>query len=205
MLCGILAVVVIPTLVFACCPPKQWEGIEYTALGSTGADGKTHYTEIEQKVSVDTDRRMVYVAQSMVIDGANVMQKVLQNYNTATQYITKNGNCEKMGVTSVEPGCIPQNATAVLKSYMGAGSSKIMTTVYKYDTGMSTSYITMADDGCIPMAYEAAGQNADGGGYQMTVEFFGITPGIADTSVFNVPAQCGANVPAFAGIGVGRR
>lgn len=28
------------------------------------------------------------------------------------------------------------------------------------------------------------------GGYQMTVEFFGITPGIADTSVFNEPAQC---------------
>lgn len=56
-----------------------------------------------------------------------------------------------------------ENATAVLKSYMGAGNSKIMTTVYKYVTGMSTSYITMADDGCIPMAYEAAGQNADGG------------------------------------------
>ena len=46
MLCGFLAVVVIPTFVFACCPPKQWEGIEYTALGSTGADGKTHYTEV---------------------------------------------------------------------------------------------------------------------------------------------------------------
>lgn len=46
MLCGILTVVVIPTFVLACCPPKQWEGIEYTALGSTGADGKTHYTEV---------------------------------------------------------------------------------------------------------------------------------------------------------------
>ncbi|VDI40121.1 Hypothetical predicted protein [Mytilus galloprovincialis] len=188
MLCGFLAVVVIPTFVFACCPPKQWEGIEYTALGSTGADGKTHYTEI--------------FVLCLVLDRTEgISRHGPKNGICGTIYGCRWGKCNAKGPSELQH----ENATAVLKSYMGAGNSKIMTTVYKYVTGMSTSYITMADDGCIPMAYEAAGQNADGGGYQMTVEFFGITPGIADTSVFNEPAQCGANVPAFAGIGVGRR
>jgi hypothetical protein len=44
-----LALVVIPALAFSCCPPKQWEGRQYVAIGSTAKDGSSHYTEVSYK------------------------------------------------------------------------------------------------------------------------------------------------------------
>ena len=44
-----LALVVIPALAFSCCPPKQWEGRQYVAIGSTAMDGSSHYTEVSYK------------------------------------------------------------------------------------------------------------------------------------------------------------
>lgn len=57
---------------------------------------------------------------------------------------------------------ISENATT-LHSYMGVGNSKIMTTVYRFTVGYMNTYITVADDGCIPMVMESSGQDALGG------------------------------------------
>lgn len=55
------------------------------------------------------------------------------------------------------------NATKVLQSYVGAGKSKVMATVYKFMMNGSIIYATMGDVGCVPLAYEAAGTTKDGG------------------------------------------
>ena len=59
--------------------------------------------------------------------------------------------------------CIIVNATKVLQSYVGAGKSKVMATVYKFMIDGSTIYATMGDAGCVPLAYEASGPTKDGG------------------------------------------
>lgn len=40
------ALIVLPALVWSCCPPSKWEGSEYIALGSTDGKGQGHYTEV---------------------------------------------------------------------------------------------------------------------------------------------------------------
>merc|ERR1711860_17536 len=110
-------------------------------------------------------------------------------------------SCQRMNIESIEPGCIPMNATKVVQSYFGAGNAKVNATMYRFYAGASVIYATMSDEGCIPLAYEASGIDANGSGYQMTVEFFRITPGVADTSLFETPSICPKRMPAFAGVG----
>ncbi|XP_052101993.1 ependymin-related protein 1-like [Mytilus californianus] len=200
------ALIVLPALVWSCCPPSKWEGTEYIALGSTDGKGQGHYTEIEQNVTVDTDMRRVFITQQLAMDGQGMEQKILQDYGSGEQYVTttKDGmevSCTRMPINSIEPGCVPKNHTKIVQSYFGAGSSKVMATMYKFSMGQNVIYATMSDDGCIPLAYEATGATEDGGGYQMTVEFFGITPGVASTSVFETPKNCPMPRPVVSGLG----
>lgn len=42
----LLIFVFLPALVFSCCPPKQWQGKEYVAMGSVDTAGNKHYVEV---------------------------------------------------------------------------------------------------------------------------------------------------------------
>ena len=55
------------------------------------------------------------------------------------------------------------NATKIIQSYFGSGSSKINATMYKISMDQSVIYATMSDNGCIPLAYEASGVDRHGG------------------------------------------
>lgn len=46
---------------------------------------------------------------------------------------------------------------------MGAGAAKVKTTMYRFQYEQMLVYLTVADDGCVPILYEGAGMNKKGG------------------------------------------
>ena len=53
------------------------------------------------------------------------------------------------------------------QSYMGAGAAKVKTTIYRFEDEQLLVYLTVADDGCVPIFYEGAGMNRKGGIYTL--------------------------------------
>ena len=56
-----------------------------------------------------------------------------------------------------------EDATVIENSYIGAGTDMIKTTTFHYMDTHNNVYITVADDGCVPIMYESAGKNEKGG------------------------------------------
>ena len=60
---------------------------------------------------------------------------------------------------------ILEDATVMEHSHIGAGNSMVMTTMYKHMTNHTVDYLTVTDDGCVPVMYESSGMQPDGSKY----------------------------------------
>lgn len=63
------ALIVLPALVWSCCPPSKWEGSEYIALGSTDGKGQGHYTEVTLHIAKKTEEKcQVFISFLLMLD-----------------------------------------------------------------------------------------------------------------------------------------
>lgn len=77
------------------------------------------------------------------------------------------------------------DAKKVLSSFFGAGNNKMNIEIYNYmDIGKETS-LTVTKGSCIPLMTYTKGQN-----YVLDKNYFGITLGIRNMTVFDVPKAC---------------
>lgn len=183
------------TIVFrvdGCCMPAQWQGIEMVDVG-TSVNGTNNDIKIAMNVSYDSTIKKVAVDMYIRTSaGEKTKEFVLQDYSTGIQYVVERGRCIKMPISQSDfpMQCVPKNATAVLRSFVGGGTAKIATTTYLIEfPGVGEGFLTMTDEGCYPITYEVAGR-VQGVDLLETVALYGITDGIVDPSVFDVPAIC---------------
>ncbi|XP_052101995.1 uncharacterized protein LOC127735749 [Mytilus californianus] len=186
-----IALVLLPAFVLGCCPPKQWRGMVFVDYSMRGADGMGHRTEMSEGLIYDQTARKLVTNQTLSVDGGpEFYQVALLDYNTGMEYIVRDNKCTTMNITTMEPGCIPTNATVVKQSYIGAGAAMVKTTMYRFVEGQMLVYLTVADDGCVPVIYESAGMNSKGESVKMGIQYLGIEAVASDASVFNLPASC---------------
>ena len=77
------------------------------------------------------------------------------------------------------------DAKMVLSSFFGAGNNKMNIEIYNYmNMGKETS-LTVTKGSCIPLTTYQKGQN-----YVLSINYFGITLGIRNMTVFDVPKAC---------------
>ncbi|XP_063434568.1 uncharacterized protein LOC134715932 [Mytilus trossulus] len=186
-----VALVLLPAFVLGCCPPKQWRGMVFVDYSMRGADGMDHRSEISEGLIYDQTVRKLFANQTINVDGGpEFHQTALLDFNTDIEYLVRDNKCTKMNITTMEPGCIPNNATVINHSYMGAGAAKVKTTMYRFQYEQMLVYLTVADDGCVPILYEGAGMNQKGESVKMGIQYMGIEAVASDPSVFSLPASC---------------
>ncbi|CAC5425845.1 UBQLN [Mytilus coruscus] len=146
---------------------------------------------VSEGLIYDQTIRKLVANQTLSVDGGPEFHQVsLLDYNTGMEYIVRDNKCTKMNITTTEPGCIPTNATVVKQSYIGAGANMVKTTIYRFVDGQMLVYLTVADDGCVPVIYESTGMNTKGESVKMGIQYMGIEAVASDASVFNMPASC---------------
>ncbi|VDI51262.1 Hypothetical predicted protein [Mytilus galloprovincialis] len=186
MMKSCLVLVLFPVFISGCCPPKAWTGKNFANYAS----GKVHL-EILQDVFYDNG--MMTVHQNLTSDdGTLTRQTIYLNYLTGIQYVLNgDGRCENSSITftGVGESCIPDNAT-ISKSYIGAGANKIPTTMFRLIGNGFLTYLSVIDDGCVPLMYETTGTLPTGDGLKLTVEYFGVVAVKPDAKIMKMPASC---------------
>lgn len=175
-----------------CCMPAQWQGIEMMDIG-TDTNCTPSITKMAMNISYDSTNKKIAVDMFVrTSSGLKIQQFVLQDFSTGTQYVVTGGHCEKMPISqSAFPmQCVPTNATVAFTSFVGGGAAKIATTTYHIVyPGVGEGFLTMTDTGCYPVTYEVSG-NVQGVSFLQAVAIYGVTEGIKDPSIFNIPAVC---------------
>ncbi|XP_071168161.1 uncharacterized protein [Mytilus edulis] len=186
MMISCLVLVLLPVFISGCCPPKAWTGKNFANYAS----GKVH---IEILQDVFYDNGMMTVHQNLTSDdGTLTRQTVYLNYLTGIQYaVNGDGRCENSSITftGVGESCIPDNAT-ISKSYIGAGANKIPTTMFRLIGNGFLTYLSVIDDGCVPLMYETTGTLPTGDGLKLTVEYFGVVAVKPNAKIMKMPASC---------------
>ena len=77
------------------------------------------------------------------------------------------------------------DAKKVMSSFFGAGNDKMMIEIYNYINMGKETYLTVTKGSCIPLMTYQKGQNS-----VLDINYFGITLGIMNMTVFDVPKAC---------------
>ncbi|KAL3876391.1 hypothetical protein ACJMK2_034241 [Sinanodonta woodiana] len=171
-----------------CCPPDQWEAGQDIMVGMVTA-GATHLSKGLNRVHIDATQKIIAAEESLVVDGAPVQLKVIQDFVKGIQYLIQNSVCQKTTIGPWVSRCVPDNATLVHSVSIGSGKNTLAVKTYNVKQGDLDIYVTVTADGCIPVSQNQAGSSS-GVNQMIVVGFYDVTQGIKDRSVFDVPAEC---------------
>ena len=73
----------------------------------------------------------------------------------------------------------------ILSTYYGVGNNKVDIYMYTYMVGGMSTTLAVTKDGCVPMAEHMTMKTGI-----LDIGFMGLTLGIKDMSVFNIPKGC---------------
>ncbi|KAK3603357.1 hypothetical protein CHS0354_025963 [Potamilus streckersoni] len=171
-----------------CCPPDAWEGVVGLMIGSV--KGKNpHLTKGVQMWHQNVTLGMIAIEEELLVDGLKMKLKVIQDYNKKNEYFIKDGKCTKMTLVPSIPRCLPENATLVENTYFGAGSENVAVKIYRFNTRGLETYFTVTANDCIPVMEIASGTLPNAQVMKVS-EYTGISLGVKDPSVLNIPAIC---------------
>ncbi|KAL3883285.1 hypothetical protein ACJMK2_029568 [Sinanodonta woodiana] len=173
-----------------CCPPDAWEGVAGLMVGSV-KDKNPHLTKGVLMLHLNTTSGMIAIEEELLVDGLKMKLKVIQDYNKKTEYVIKYGKCTKTALKSSIPRCLPANATLVENTFLGAGFENVAVKIYRFSVRGLEVYFTVTAYDCIPVVAIASGYIPDKKVSVLEVlEYSGITVGVKDPSVFDIPAIC---------------
>lgn len=178
----------------SCCIPKQFEGFEeLVAVGvNTGIHTRSLY-----RIHLDSTNKKIALTGNATYNGTLVKEQILHDFNAMKQYVVKDGKCS---VTEIGGGmvvCIPPEAKLFMSTYYGIGNNKVDIDVYMVTNGSYATAISVTKNECAPMT-----QRRESKAGITDVEFRGVTLGIKDMSVFDVPKACqnGTSTSPFSGM-----
>ncbi|CAC5402989.1 unnamed protein product [Mytilus coruscus] len=172
----------------SCCGPAQWEGYESVSSGlqfnGTGTEGIGLLN-----MSVDANINKVAIKGYSMWNGQRVKQHNLYDYSAGKSYSVYNGKCLKADLSPYpSPGkinCVPSDAKLVLSTYYGTGDNKYEIDVYEYMIDGKKMELSVNKGSCLPV-----GQHQQITNGFADIGFMGITEGIKDPSVFDIPPEC---------------
>lgn len=177
-----------------CCPYDAWEGT-FGLVTGTVQGGESHLTLGALYLHVDSAKKVIVSEGGLTVDGYGFQLKAIQDYEKGTEYDIVNGNCTTKRLGPWKSKCIPDNAVVVQDTYLGAGFEKVAVKTYLYTENGLQVYSTVTANGCIPIASVQSGTTLEGVPTVTAAEFSGITRGVKDPSVFNIPAICNLENP----------
>lgn len=180
-----------------CCVPKQFES-PGGALGLIDVNGKALKQTISMMTSYDSiNKKTVTKSTTIVENYPPTITVELKDYAAGKQYEVKNGVCNKGPLTTTFPDqCTPANAT-YSPIVMGTGPHAVKGRIYNYMySGINMTFIVTED--CVPLTEMLNGHSVASVEYWIALGYTGLTTGIKDPSVFNVPASCGDDMDPLA-------
>ncbi|KAL4239889.1 hypothetical protein ACF0H5_000689 [Mactra antiquata] len=170
-----------------CCLPEQWEGMQGFQTGSLDDQGHTAITLGSVGTSYDATNKRVRLVENIISGGNSQEFTILQLFNQNVQYNIKNQTCTSSRAPAWTENCIPDTATMTGKYRLGLNQS-IEVTGYVWTQG-NVSIGLDVTDGCVPITQGTQGE-VSGVQFMSGTSVLGITVGIKDPSVFDVPAIC---------------
>ncbi|VDI44297.1 Hypothetical predicted protein [Mytilus galloprovincialis] len=174
-------------LAYSCCGPAQWEGYEGVSVGlkvnGTGEEGTGLLN-----MSVDANINKIVIRGYSLWNGQQqVKQHLLYDYSAAKSYSVYYGKCsiEDLAPYPGKVNCVPSDAKLVLSTYYGFGDNKYEIDIYEFMVDGKKMQMSFNKETCIPVGehQQLANGFAD-------ISFMGITEGIKDPKVFDIPPEC---------------
>ncbi|KAL3876400.1 hypothetical protein ACJMK2_034249 [Sinanodonta woodiana] len=177
-----------------CCPYDAWEGTLGLVTG-TEQGGQSHLTLGALNLHVNSAKKIIVSEGEMDVDGYGFQLKAIQDYMKGTEYDIVNGKCTTKSIGPWKSRCIPDDAQIVQNTYIGAGSEKVAVKTYLYMEDGLQVYSTVTARDCVPIMSVQSGVTSKGVSTVTASEFSGITKGVKDPSIFNIPAICNPKNP----------
>ncbi|KAL3876401.1 hypothetical protein ACJMK2_034250 [Sinanodonta woodiana] len=190
----IVLALVLVTMVMGegCCPYDAWEGT-FGLVTGTVQDGNSHLTQSALNLHVNSAKKIIVSEGGMQVDGYGFQLKAIQDYDKGTEYDIIDNKCTTKSLGPWKSRCIPDDAQVVQNTYVGAGSEKVAVKTYLYMEDGLQVYSTVTARDCVPIMSVQSGVTSKGVSTVTVSEFSGITQGVKDPSVFNIPAICHEN------------
>ncbi|XP_052081824.1 uncharacterized protein LOC127719640 [Mytilus californianus] len=174
---------------YSCCLPQQLEGTVGMSIGLKNNGNPLAITAVYDKWAMDTAKGKGYLSGTVFVGGHAIHQEIVQDFNNQIQYEAALGNCTVKPLPfefRTEGGmiCLPPSSK-VMSSYHGLGEDTLNVDTYyiPFDAGHLTMSLTTK--GCAPVS--EGFQTNDG---IFNIGFMGLTSGITDQSVFELPSPC---------------
>merc|ERR1711976_159160 len=182
-----------------CCSPPAWEGWMNTFRGEAGRAGsipkvqkgaaRIHYDFEGKRMAF-----MHYIENLEPNDEVDIEYKVIDNFDTQKRFFVMGNRCTISPLKGEMAGhCVPDEARFLEESYLGAGEDQLDTLRFRIEQApFMVNHLSVTKDGCIPVFYSQTTLALDAPPEGSFGAFTGITPGIVDPKVFDVPEECRA-------------
>ncbi|XP_002732744.1 ependymin-related protein 1-like [Saccoglossus kowalevskii] len=188
----LLASFVALTTAYKCCPPKQFESTMGQFGGTCTRQGKSGIFTVYGPLHYDYSKEMVALEEYISAGEQQFKVKVIQDFNSNTQYVIMAGKCTKSDLPgSIDDTCIPDAA-----EYIGTnvyGLDALTADSYTYNAqqmGANVSVgVAVTANECLPFGLTIFADQPQA----ETISFIGfmnVTLGIKDPSVFDIPKIC---------------
>ncbi|KAL3876397.1 hypothetical protein ACJMK2_034246 [Sinanodonta woodiana] len=173
-----------------CCVPDAMEGVAEMVF-STTMHGMLRLVKGRAMVHLNLTLGMMEIEAEISVNGHETNITVIYDYNQEIQYTIINGSCTKFVLNATIPKCIPENATLVEETFLGAGSEQVPVKTYTFMIANDDVYFTVTSSGCVPILMDLSLHLATKQAVGIeVVKFSGITMGVKDPSIFDIPSIC---------------
>ncbi|XP_076087538.1 uncharacterized protein LOC143057953 [Mytilus galloprovincialis] len=175
--------------VYPCCLPEKVEGKMVMSIGLKNNGDPLTITAIYDKWVMDTTIAKSYLSGTLYVQGQAIHQKVFQDYSQGIQFELAMGNCTvkplPFSFTSIgRKLCLPPS-TKIMTSYYGSALETLDFDMYLIPIHGGQMTMSLTPKGCAPISESISTEEG-----VFNFGFMGLTSGITDPSVFEMPQSC---------------
>ncbi|XP_063410788.1 uncharacterized protein LOC134693804 [Mytilus trossulus] len=167
-----------------CCLPSQMEGSLGLSMGYQ-IQQKGFGTEALFQLAFDVKGKRKSMLGEGRTNGIPFKTHEIDDYAAGKKYTVTNGKCV-VSVLKVEMvSCIPSDAKLLMSTFVGYGDKKIDIDMYSFSFNGANITMSVTKDSCVPVS-----QHLILPGVFIDLGYMGMTSGIRNTTVFNIPKPC---------------
>ncbi|CAC5373573.1 unnamed protein product [Mytilus coruscus] len=109
----------------------------------------------------------------------------IDDYAAGKKYTLTNGKCVITVLKTEMIYCIPSDAKLLMSTFFGYGDMKIDIDMYLFSYNGANTTMSVTKDSCVPVSQHIVFPNVF-----IDLGYMGMTSGIRNTTVFNIPKPC---------------
>lgn len=174
---------------YSCCMPQKLEGKVGMSIGLKNNGDPLGITAMYDKWAMDTTIAKGYLSGTLYIMGYEVHQEIFQDYSQGIQYELVMGNCtvKPLPLAFKPVGgkfCMPPSSK-IMTSYNGLADDTLDFDMYLIQFHGCQVTMSLTTKDCAPLSESFLTQEGI-----FNIGFMGLTEGITDPSVFDMPETC---------------